>query len=1049
MNDTKRSWILPCLLFTTIAQLACASIKGPYTPDANTVVLLHLDEPSTSGIADNTSTLPEGRDFIATAQPSAVATRIPTAGILGAVGASGVGFDFGRCANLSFSNSMGLYMDGNGNGIADLDNGTAGGDQISMAQIAGPSGEFTLEALVNLPSLTGANREIICMDGSVSPRPFQFRITSTGQIEFNNIGTAGANPKVSIPTTGPDAFVPNQWFHVALTYNGSGRINIYWTRLDNTRTGASLLLAFDSPALDESGSAVLTVGNENRSTSGEGLMGYIDEVRISNVARGATEMIFDTSAPPVPPSINPQPEDLALGVGETLRIQSHASGSPVLTYVWQKNSGSGFTNIPSQAQEDLSLPVTFDTAGQYRYIVSNSFGSVTSSVATVSVGGLFRALFRTGFDDQDVILEDGIVDPHYTLWNSPDPVTLGPDVIALPVTDNTYNANDENSRWLSPYAALGGVRGVFTYRTTFLLDAALPEGAALTASILSAGPTTVLLNGATTGVANLAPPFPGPYRNLFTFTLTNGFQPGVNTLDFVVDNSTTAVNPVYGTAIRVTSIRGVGPAVVPGVPAIQVEPGDKTVRHGGRATLSVVPVGRPPLRYHWYDADLGNAITGATNWALSFNPVVAGGQPERVKAVISNDSGSVTSRIASITVVPDNQAPSVASTELVAFDGQPANLSISGLFQKASDPDADTMTFGPFDATSTNALAYGSNNVAQNGENLQYYPVSGYVGPDEFNYGITDSQGATAMGVVRVLALNSPLNQTVMPGGTANFGVGLSAPPTGYTFQWQRNQLDLPSQTNGQLTVANAQLANAGAYTLVVSGPGGQKWTSPIAGLTVGNVGNGTGLLGNYFNSVNGTTNFQGPPIVTRVDPEINFDWNGTQPDPAVNATDFMVRWHGQVQPLYDDLYTFSTATDDGARLWVDGQLLVNDWASHAVTTNTGTVALQAGQKYDIVFEYYQGTGASTSLLLWSSEHQAPQAIAASQLFPGTGLPRPDLTVTRSGQTNVVVNWAGTFDLLGSTNMSAWTPLATNSIGPRTFFIEGAPIRFFKLATPQ
>jgi hypothetical protein len=85
---------------------APASVNGPYLPDANTVILLHLDEAASSGIASNAVT--GGAGFIATANPSAASPRNPTPGILGATGASGAGYSFGNCANLTYSNSVGL-----------------------------------------------------------------------------------------------------------------------------------------------------------------------------------------------------------------------------------------------------------------------------------------------------------------------------------------------------------------------------------------------------------------------------------------------------------------------------------------------------------------------------------------------------------------------------------------------------------------------------------------------------------------------------------------------------------------------------------------------------------------------------------------------------------------------------------------------------------------------------------------------------------------------------------------------------------------------------
>ncbi|HEY9844568.1 MAG TPA: PA14 domain-containing protein, partial [Candidatus Caenarcaniphilales bacterium] len=118
----------------------------------------------------------------------------------------------------------------------------------------------------------------------------------------------------------------------------------------------------------------------------------------------------------------------------------------------------------------------------------------------------------------------------------------------------------------------------------------------------------------------------------------------------------------------------------------------------------------------------------------------------------------------------------------------------------------------------------------------------------------------------------------------------------------------------------------------------------------------GNGLKGEYYNAK-----------ASRVDPSINFNWGTGAPHPSVAADNFYIRWTGQVQPRYSETYTFYTLSDDGVRLWVNGQQLVNNWTVHAPTENKGTIALTAGRKYDIKMEFYDLQQGAVAKLLWSS----------------------------------------------------------------------------------
>jgi hypothetical protein len=86
-------------------------------------------------------------------------------------------------------------------------------------------------------------------------------------------------------------------------------------------------------------------------------------------------------------------------------------------------------------------------------------------------------------------------------------------------------------------------------------------------------------------------------------------------------------------------------------------------------------------------------------------------------------------------------------------------------------------------------------------------------------------------------------------------------------------------------------------------------------------VGNGNGLAVTYYDN----QDFTGHSI-SRIDPQVNFSWNTGSPDSEIGVDSFSARWVGQVQAQRSEIYTFHANADDGVRLWVDGQLLIDQW---------------------------------------------------------------------------------------------------------------------------
>ena len=160
----------------------------------------------------------------------------------------------------------------------------------------------------------------------------------------------------------------------------------------------------------------------------------------------------------------------------------------------------------------------------------------------------------------------------------------------------------------------------------------------------------------------------------------------------------------------------------------------------------------------------------------------------------------------------------------------------------------------------------------------------------------------------------------------------------------------------------------------------GHIWSFTTAGL-------GGGVKGQYYNGIN-----FGSLVLTRTDPQIDFNWGDPGgPDPVVGDDQFSARWTGEVEAAFTETYTFYVNSDDGARLWIGGQQLVNNWTDHAATEDKGTIDLVADSTYSLQMEYYENGGGAVAELRWSSPRTPKQVIpqAALSLPIKAGTPTP------------------------------------------------------------
>jgi hypothetical protein len=283
------------------AGMSLAAVQ-PYAPEVHTLHLWHLDEagtPATNAFAGGTNltALSGGATLGNPAFPG--------------FGASLSTVDGGQSATIVTDKDAALSA-------LPLVNGT--GDDSPLLLADPLTGAFTFEALLRVDfnplsnlAARASSMQIISGDGDgTTDRVFQWRLVPVGiaagvasdttvpRLEFINLRQTAAIQYVvfPIPTNGPNAIASNQWYHVAVTYDGNegsaDNFRAYWTLLDPTNDSAALLgtatLAND---LSVAG-CDFTLGNEGRATGGstDNFVGLIDEVRISSVARAPNEFVF-------------------------------------------------------------------------------------------------------------------------------------------------------------------------------------------------------------------------------------------------------------------------------------------------------------------------------------------------------------------------------------------------------------------------------------------------------------------------------------------------------------------------------------------------------------------------------------------------------------------------------------------------------------------------------------------------------------------------------------------------------------------------------------
>ena len=187
-----------------------------------------------------------------------------------------------------------------------------------------------------------------------------------------------------------------------------------------------------------------------------------------------------------------------------------------------------------------------------------------------------------------------------------------------------------------------------------------------------------------------------------------------------------------------------------------------------------------------------------------------------------------------------------------------------------------------------------------------------------------------------------PLGTPVVPGSTADLSVTLTAPSDSGAFEgrWQlRNAA-------GHLFGTGAS-SDRPVWVRIKVGP------TPVPTPTI------AGWRGEYF----GNRNLSGSPAYTRDDAAVNFDWGAGSPISGLIADGFSARWRRTLS-FAPGAYRFYVLSDDGVRVWLDEQLIIDQWHEASGSTYASDRTLTAGA-HALRVEYYENTGSAQVQFWW------------------------------------------------------------------------------------
>jgi hypothetical protein len=130
-----------------------------------------------------------------------------------------------------------------------------------------------------------------------------------------------------------------------------------------------------------------------------------------------------------------------------------------------------------------------------------------------------------------------------------------------------------------------------------------------------------------------------------------------------------------------------------------------------------------------------------------------------------------------------------------------------------------------------------------------------------------------------------------------------------------------------------------------------------------------------------------------KIDPDIAFNWVRNTPGKPIKEDEFQAKWRGFIKPHFSEEYTFEALVDDGMKVWIDGDLVINKWSGQnsnadgdvmgnvSFNVTRGSKVLEAGHLYSIKVEFFEKSQNARAELFWESYSQQKETIPGANYF--------------------------------------------------------------------